>query len=256
MEWHYAHEGVQIGPVDESVFVSLVNAGTITAETLVWRQGMTDWQPYGTIQTQWPGGDETAAGQIAVVGSQICAECGNPFSVEEMVQYGSSWVCAACKPVFFQRLQEGAVMPGTLRYGGFWIRFAAKFIDGLIVGAANFAVNLGINAIVGRAATNGSEDTAVFGSMWMAGMLINYAVAIGYATFFLGKFAATPGKMACGLRVVRSDGSRITYVRAFGRYCAEILSSLILLIGYIMAGFDEQKRTLHDRICDTRVVHK
>ena len=29
---------------------------------------------------------------------------------------------------------------------------------------------------------------------------------------------------------------------------------LILGIGYIMAGFDEQKRTLHDRICDTRVI--
>jgi uncharacterized RDD family membrane protein YckC len=27
-----------------------------------------------------------------------------------------------------------------------------------------------------------------------------------------------------------------------------------LFIGYLMAAFDDQKRALHDRICDTRVV--
>jgi uncharacterized RDD family membrane protein YckC len=31
---------------------------------------------------------------------------------------------------------------------------------------------------------------------------------------------------------------------------------MILLIGFIMAAFDDQKRTLHDRICETRVVQK
>jgi uncharacterized RDD family membrane protein YckC len=60
--------------------------------------------------------------------------------------------------------------------------------------------------------------------------------------------------MACKLKVIRPDGEPITYMRAFGRHFAEVLSALILLMGYIMAGFDDQKRTLHDRICDTRVV--
>jgi uncharacterized RDD family membrane protein YckC len=35
-----------------------------------------------------------------------------------------------------------------------------------------------------------------------------------------------------------------------------IVSGIILLIGYIMAGFDEEKRALHDRVCDTRVIYK
>jgi uncharacterized RDD family membrane protein YckC len=60
--------------------------------------------------------------------------------------------------------------------------------------------------------------------------------------------------MACKLKVVTADNDRVSYPRAFGRYFAEILSGLILLIGYIMAAFDDQKRTLHDRICDTRVI--
>jgi hypothetical protein len=33
-----------------------------------------------------------------------------------------------------------------------------------------------------------------------------------------------------------------------------MLSAFTLTIGYIMAGIDEQKRALHDRICNTRVV--
>jgi uncharacterized RDD family membrane protein YckC len=42
--------------------------------------------------------------------------------------------------------------------------------------------------------------------------------------------------------------------RAFGRYFAKILSAIILGIGYIMVGFDSEKRGLHDMICDTRVI--
>ena len=31
-----------------------------------------------------------------------------------MVHYGNSWVCAACKPVFFQRVTEGAPAPASM----------------------------------------------------------------------------------------------------------------------------------------------
>jgi len=48
----------------------------------------------------------------------------------------------------------------------------------------------------------------------------------------------------------------ITYGRATGRCFAEILSGMICYIGYLMAAFDEEKRALHDRICNTRVVKR
>jgi uncharacterized RDD family membrane protein YckC len=41
-----------------------------------------------------------------------------------------------------------------------------------------------------------------------------------------------------------------------GRFSAEILSGLIFYIGYIMVAFDSEKRALHDRICNTRVIYK
>ena len=66
----------------------------------------------------------------------------------------------------------------------------------------------------------------------------------------------TPGKMACGLKIIRSDGSALSYGRAIGRYFATMLSSFTLGIGYLMVAFDDEKRALHDRVADTRVIYK
>ena len=162
-----------------------------------------------------------------------------------MIRYKDSWVCAECKPRFFQRVKEGAVLPGTMVYGGFWIRFVAKVVDGIIVGVVNQLLVVVLGSAIGS-----SQEPAAFFVVWILSMVLPAV----YTTFFLGKYGATLGKMACGLKVVTADGGKVSYGRALGRHLAEILSSLILLIGYIMAAFDEQKRTLHDHICSTRVI--
>jgi uncharacterized RDD family membrane protein YckC len=73
---------------------------------------------------------------------------------------------------------------------------------------------------------------------------------------FLHYRGATLGKMAVGLQVVRSNGESLGWGVCVARYFMSFVSALILLIGYIMAGFDSEKRALHDRVCDTRVVYK
>ena len=85
-------------------------------------------------------------------------------------------------------------------------------------------------------------------------MLLQYGIPAAYETWFVGKYAATPGKMACKLKVVVEDSSQVTYLRSLGRHFAKLLSGMILAIGFLMAAFDEEKRALHDRICETRVV--
>ena len=53
-----------------------------------------------------------------------------------MITYEGAWVCAGCKDMFFQRIREGVSLVGpasTIRYAGFWIRFAAAMIDGIIM---------------------------------------------------------------------------------------------------------------------------
>lgn len=176
-----------------------------------------------------------------------CSVCGKTFSEDAIIRMGDYRVCSDCKPVFLQRLREGANLTGAMTYGGFWIRVVAAFIDGLVMFAGGwmliFLVGLlfgavGMNAIVAR----------------IVNQAIGYVFYIAYVTYFLGAYGATLGKMVFGLKVVRPNGAKITYGRAFGRYWANMLSSLTVFSGYIMAGFDAEKRTLHDRICDTRVI--
>jgi uncharacterized RDD family membrane protein YckC len=85
--------------------------------------------------------------------------------------------------------------------------------------------------------------------------LVNLILVIAYEVYFLSTRGATPGKMVFGLKVVRADGSGISRGLAAGRYFASWVSSVTLGIGYIMAGMDDEKRALHDRICDTRVIY-
>lgn len=49
MDWYYAEAGQQRGPVNDTEFQGLIRAGTIKADTLVWREGMVNWQPYRDV---------------------------------------------------------------------------------------------------------------------------------------------------------------------------------------------------------------
>ena len=106
------------------------------------------------------------------------------------------------------------------------------------------------SGFLGSVASN--ENVAI--GMTVGLGLLGLVIAASYETWMVGQYGATLGKMALGLRVVQADGSPVSFLRAFGRFFAKILSQMICFIGYIMAGFDEQKRGLHDRICETRVI--
>ena len=85
---------------------------------------------------------------------------------------------------------------------------------------------------------------------------VSMLIACLYEVIMIHQFGATLGKMAVGIKVIRTDGSGVGWGASIGRYFMKIVSGLILGIGYIMAGFDDEKRALHDRVCDTRVVYK
>jgi uncharacterized RDD family membrane protein YckC len=170
-----------------------------------------------------------------------------------MIKYGDSWVCAQCKPVFIQKLKEGVTLK-QMDYAGFWIRFGAYIIDGIITGVVNALISIGFGLMATVASSSGDSSTAIIFSL--ISTLLTIGISVGYETFFIGKWGATIGKMACGIKVVNPEGEKITYLRAFARLFAKGISAIILMIGYIMAAFDDEKRALHDRICDTRVVRK
>jgi len=240
MEWFYANGGNRVGPVTPVAFEGLLKDNVIRADTLVWSQGQTEWRPWSHISA------ETAA----------CAVSGGRYWRRDMVPYEGKFISAAHKEDFFQRLKEGVHQPHEMRYAGFWYRFLAKFIDGLILWVVNTATSM-VMALVFFGAFSFAPRSPDIGRVFLfqgVTMLINIGIALLYSWFFISRYSATPGKMALGLKVLRADGAALTTGRIIGRYFAEWLSSLILAIGYIMAAFDDQKRALHDRICDTRVI--
>jgi uncharacterized RDD family membrane protein YckC len=258
MNWYYVEAGQQAGPVEEPQLEELYRNGRIQPDTLVWREGMANWLPYREAKpasTSSPSvATATAASTTsATAGEVVCAECNRIFSRDNAIQYGNVWVCANCKPLFIQKLKEGAALPGVgaFVYAGFWVRFGAKFIDNLITSIVGFPLGLLLGVAIPADSTSALVTRQAFAML--SGVVINLA----YAGWFVGRFGATPGKMALKLKIVMADGSQVTYGRAVGRYLAELLSGCpTLMIGYIMAGFDEEKRALHDRICNTRVIRQ
>jgi uncharacterized RDD family membrane protein YckC len=255
MQWYYADAGRQIGPIEEPALDELVQSGVVRDDTLVWREGMANWQPHGTARGIRP---PPAMPSVATgAPSSFCSECGRPFPSNQLVPMGNASVCAQCKPIYLQRLREGGQAVGARRYAGFWIRFVARLIDGVLLGVVGFIIRLPLMAIF--AVTPPRVDSVAFMPIFMGAlgltMLINIALAVAYEAYFLTTRGATLGKQVMGLKVIRSDGSGISLGVAIGRYFAQWVSAMIIMIGYIMAAFDSEKRALHDYICDTRVIY-
>jgi uncharacterized RDD family membrane protein YckC len=193
-------------------------------------------------------------------GTLYCAECGRPTASDELARFGDLLVCPECKDRYAQKLREGVAPAISFEYGGFWIRFLAVIIDGIILMVVGTILQYALLGNVGSRLQPPAPGTppeqflglflGILGIAWALNTLIDCL----YQSLFIGYLGATPGKMALSLKVVRPDGGPVGLPRAFGRYFAKILSGLILGIGYIMAGFDSQKRALHDQICDTRVI--
>jgi len=137
-----------------------------------------------------------------------------------------------------------------LPLAGFCIRFVAKLIDGVILGIIGML--LYATAIFLLLWTDAifmpSARMLTFISVYMSSILSYLA----YGAFFVGQYGATPGKLALGLKVVDVDGCKVGYIKALGRCLSEIVSAIPFAFGYIIAAFDTEKRTLHDRICGTR----
>jgi uncharacterized RDD family membrane protein YckC len=127
-------------------------------------------------------------------------------------------------------------------------RLKAAAVDGLLFGALAAVVVY----FTGRAAR--VELVALVAS-WPA--LASYLglLALFYAAYFTGTTGQTPGKLVAGLRVVDASGRPPGYLRAMARALVGLLGTGLVGLGLVPMAFDPAARTLHDRLCRTRVVH-
>jgi len=248
MAWYYVLNGASHGPVAETEIRNLRAQNVVALDTPVWTDGMTEWVPFERSTLSGAG-----SGAVPPTFTHTCAECGKSFPAGEMLQYENAWVCAACKPVFFQRVKEGVATKGSLKYASIGGRFVALMVDGLILGAL-FMIPIVIISVVIAMSTQGGQKPEGAPTWLMFLIFLLYLVPPIYEIVMIGKYGATLGKMALKVKVVRPDGSRLSYGRSTGRYFAKLLSGMIIYIGYLMAFWDDEKCALHDRICQTRVI--
>jgi uncharacterized RDD family membrane protein YckC len=118
---------------------------------------------------------------------------------------------------------------------GFWRRFAAVFIDGIIVGIPFYIL---------------------FAALKGAGYALGILIAIGYFVYFEGgPTGQTFGKKAMGIRVIDfKTGGPIGYGRAFIRYIGRIVSSIPIYLGYFWMLWDGEKQCWHDKFAGDVVV--
>jgi uncharacterized RDD family membrane protein YckC len=248
MSLYYADGDRQVGPISKSQLQALVKARTLTAKTLVWQPGMNDWEELGRfVKRRRP---SEAKPEDQPVKRAACAECGQMVAEEDMIRFNELRVCAACKPTFVQKIKEGVSVAGALDYAGFWRRLGALMLDAFIMWTVNMILYVPMIFV----AAGAGKDPTVAVTLQLVIMFLQIVLAAAYATWFVGKYGATPGKMAFKMKILSSDGEKISYGRALGRHFATMISGMTMMIGYLMAAFDDEKRTLHDRICDTRVV--
>lgn len=152
-------------------------------------------------------------------------------------------------------------------YAGFWLRVVAYLIDDLIIGFVGFFVALPFigGIIFSGISMDHLSDTDAGTFLGVAGILgsvlglILSGIAVGWLYFALmesSKNQATLGKMALNLKVTDMEGGAISFGRASLRYFGKILSSMIMMIGYILAGLTEKKQALHDMIAGCLVIRK
>jgi len=258
-QWYYANTNQERqGPVEAGVIRDKLGRGELNQDTLVWREGMVQWQPLSSVlaeltAVEHPPEPVSAAPEAVAVGTGTSTPA-SPYAA----------------PSSTLSVGDGAVVTagGEIVYAGFWKRVAANVIDGLLVNAVSFVLMMILSPIFGISALamfglpegGFAHPDAAMGGLTAFQAILQLVLMVLTASYFAwfhsSRNMATLGKMVVGIKVVRPDGTPITLARGIGRYFALMLSSFTMGVGYIMAAFTGRKQALHDMICDTLVVDK
>jgi uncharacterized RDD family membrane protein YckC len=176
-------------------------------------------------------------------GAESCQACGEPL---------------ADSPIEGDKSGAGSISARkSIVYAGFWFRAAAYSLDLAILGV--------VLAIVLRPLLEKNQVGPSFQDVWKfynrdssqaiaMQLLVELAYWLYFATFESSPWQATPGKKVLGLRVTDLEGRRISFIRASLRHFGKLISSLLLGIGFVFAGFTEKKQALHDMLAGCLVL--
>lgn len=263
-EWYYADaQRERHGPVDAGAIREKFRQGELDLATLAWREGMSQWQPLSAVAEELQLLVQATSG-IDLRGDYAAIENGTAPEPAILSAAGAHSPYAAPGSISID--SSHVVAGGDIVHAGFLRRFAASTIDSLVTGVVSYALLIPLALVMGVSLVNmaGSEMANV-GAM-LVFYALYYAICILVPAIYFGWMQsssnmASLGKLAVGAKVVRANGERISFWRAFLRYIAMaglalVTCGLAMLVSAIMVGVSERKQGLHDMICDTIVVDK
>ncbi len=220
--WYYMAGQQQVGPVHFEDIKVRAAEGTITPESYLWREGYPNWVKAWQIEGLFPGHIPPSGTYTAPIADYAEGE----------VSYHS-------------------VFPSVVSGAGFWKRFAAYLLDGLIMFVPQFILGFVMGEVL--IVRGGMSENEVNPLAQLISAVLGW---LYFALMESSSYQGTLGKLALGIKVTDVYGRRIGFDRATGRHFAKIISAVILLIGFIMAGFTAKKQALHDMIAGCLVVNR
>lgn len=278
--WYYADRNRnRQGPVEPAALARLFREGRLQTDSLVWRDGLSNWQPLGDFAAEL-GLLEDAPAVVVHAAEESDAPSLEPMETAPPVgnsaadfgraMFVSREPAAASSPyaapsATLTNRDTTAYAGSRVVYAGFWKRYAASFIDGMIgfaVTIVSVIATMGVAGGLGAFSGNANPGAGAIGSMLLGFYAIPILFQVAYFTWMHASARqATLGKMAVGIKVARSDGQPIMLGRSLGRWAAYFFINMAscglgTLVSAIMVGTSERKQGLHDLACDTLVVDK
>lgn len=199
-------------------------------------------------------------GANVVEGIAFCGACGQPVTGYSLGQ--TSPASYAQNPV------AGSAVATRAPYAGFWLRFVAALIDGIIIAIPTAPIFFAVFLSSIRSLQDIQRDpTSIWSVLGPKLFLFVIVALVGswlyWSLFESSTWQATPGKKILGLLVSDLNGTRISFGRASGRFFAgrgassiPSLGGLYYLIDCICIAFTARKQAVHDMIAGCLVVRK
>jgi uncharacterized RDD family membrane protein YckC/Tfp pilus assembly protein PilE len=227
--------GQRKGPMSQQQLLDAVADGRLRPATLVWREGLAQWQPLSSLEHELRPTPKVAASQPPTMPPPPIDT--NPF---------------ATSPSGFVNDWAYATQSNEVVYSDVGRRFLALMLDSIIV-TVTYAVLVAILLPTIAKTAPGHAP-----SPWL---LLFYPATFLFSLLYWSvqessSHQATFGKRALGIKVVDLDGKSISWGRAVGRWFARLLSGFFFCIGYLLALFTSRKQTLHDMLAGTLVVDR
>jgi len=228
-EWYYERAGAQAGPVTQAAIIEMLGRGEVSSSTLIWRSGLENWVPLGSVisppppsvpvsappsrtllpamGSEWANNDQ--GGQAALqpsFGTVPCSECGQAFPASEILELRGLRVCAGCKPVVLQKMAEGVAPMGG---EGVW-RIGPKLIF------RSGAALPGKCIKCGQPSTHRLQRTLYWHAPWIYLLILASLLIYVVLALVLRKKAVVAIPLCDEHRKARSNGLLTTWLLVFG----------------------------------------